>query len=441
MKYSIETGALARFVVLATALTVVAATLTPAFAQSLKIALTEVRLEPATPSPTAHDQFGNVTALSANGQTLAIGATTTDQGAISEDGAVLIFDRVQDKWVQTARLFPSDGTDDEQSAFNVAISEDGNTVVSAPLLHDGVFRSQGAIYVFHRVNGTWTQQAELVSPTPSINATFGTFGVGISGDTIAAGDFTFNDIGNVLGDVDVFTRVNGVWQISFTRVNGVWQISTTIQLPDDPDFSPVSIALSGTTLVVGSGFNIVTPGGTAHVFSLMNGKWVLQSKLVPSDATFGSNFGSIVAVDGNLVVVGAPFGPGASAFSGAAYVFGKQDNGGWSQQAKLTAADGVSFDQFGLGVAVNGGTVGIGGSNHTTSAGFGAGIVYLYRFNDGKWTQFAELTGSDVAAGAGFGSSVALKNGTLAVGAPGQHPQPDHNPFYPEGEAYVYGIN
>ncbi|HXB75568.1 MAG TPA: hypothetical protein VNY05_45465 [Candidatus Acidoferrales bacterium] len=270
MKRSIENDTRVRFVVFTTALAVTA-TLAPAFAQSSKIAQTEVRLEPAAPSPTAHDQFGFVTALSANGQTLAIGATTTDQGAISEDGAVLIFDRVQDQWVQTARLFPSDGTDDEQSAFNVAISEDGNTVLSAPLLHDGAFRNQGAIYVFHRVNGTWTQQAELVSPTPSSNASFGTLGVGISGDTIAAGDFTFSDIGSVQGVVDVFTRVNGVWQFS-----------TTIQLPDDPDFSPASIALSGTTLVAGSTPGSVTPGGTAHVFSLMNGKWVLQSKLVPS---------------------------------------------------------------------------------------------------------------------------------------------------------------
>jgi hypothetical protein len=297
-------------------------------------------------------------------------------------------------------------------------------------LHDGVFRNEGAIYVFHRVNGTWTQQAELVSPTPSINASFGTLGVGISGDTIAAGDFTFSDIGSVLGVVDVFTRVNGVWQIS-----------ATIQLPDDPDFSPASIALSGTTLVVGSTPGSVTPGGTAHVFSLMNGKWMLQSKLVPSDATFGSNFGSIVAVDGNLVVVGAPFGPGASAFSGAAYVFAKQDNGGWHQQAKLSAADGVSSDNFGLGLDVNGGMIAIGAESHTTSAGFNAGSVYLYRLNDGQWTQFAELTGSDVAAGGNFGLSVALKNGILAVGAPGQHPQPDHNPLYPEGEAYVYKVN
>ena len=90
---------------------------------------------------------------------------------------------------------------------------------------------------------------------------------------------------------------------------------------------------------------------------------------------------------------------------------------------------------------LNGGTIAIGAENHATSAGLNAGTVYLYRLNGGTWTQFAELTGSDVAAGGGFGLSVELKNGTLAVGAPGQHPQPDHNPLYPEGEAYVYRVN
>jgi len=75
MKRSIENDTRVRFVVFTTALAV-AATLAPAFAQSSKIAQPEVRLEPAAPSPTAHDQFGFVTAMSANGQTSAIGATT-----------------------------------------------------------------------------------------------------------------------------------------------------------------------------------------------------------------------------------------------------------------------------------------------------------------------------------------------------------------------------
>ncbi len=45
-----------------------------------------------------------------------------------------------------------------------------------------------------------------------------------------------------------------------------------------------------------------------------------------------------------------------------------------------------------------------------------------------------------MAAGGNFGLSVALKNGMLLIGAPGQHPQPNNVP-YPEGEAYIYKVN
>ena len=41
----------------------------------------------------------------------------------------------------------------------------------------------------------------------------------------------------------------------------------------------------------------------------------------------------------------------------------------------------------------------IGAQDHTTGDGFNAGTVYLHRLNESKWTQFADLTGSGVAAG------------------------------------------
>ena len=412
--------------VLLTASLIVTATVHPVFGQSSKITQTEVRLEPVGPESIAHDQFGSVVAASANGNTLAVAGITTDDGAISEAGAIFIYDRVSNQWTQTARLFPADAVEDETLGFDMAISEDGNTVVAGPLIHDGLFHHEGAVYVFHRVNGTWIQEAELISPTPGNNQDFGSWGVGVSGDTLAAGD-QGNITNGFTPGVDVFTRVNGQWQLS-----------TTIQLPDDFDFSPATVAINGSTLVVGNN-GAAGGNGAAWVFGLSNGNWALQAKLAPSDLTSGSEFGTTVAIDGNSVVVGAPEAPGASAFTGAVYVFGKQ-NAGWIQTAKLMAADGVSGDGYGFGVDINGGTIAIGAPNRATSAGFDAGDVYLYQLKDGKWGQFAEFPGSDVAASGAFGLSVALRNGTLLVGAAGQHPQPNNVP-YPEGEAYVYKIN
>jgi hypothetical protein len=56
----------------------------------------------------------------------------------------------------------------------------------------------------------------------------------------------------------------------FRRVNGQWQFSTTIQLPDDFDFSPATVAFRDATPVVGNnGAN--SGGGAAWVFGLVNG--------------------------------------------------------------------------------------------------------------------------------------------------------------------------
>jgi hypothetical protein len=60
--------------------------------------------------------------------------------------------------------------------------------------------------------------------------------------------------------------------------------------------------------------------------------------------------------------------------------------------------------------------------------------------SDHQWTQFAQVSGSDAASGGGFGASIMFRNGTLLVGAPLQHPQPNNVP-YPEGEAYIYNVH
>ena len=81
-----------------------------------------------------------------------------------------------------------------------------------------------------------------------------------------------------------------------------------------------------------------------------------QAKLTAADGGSGDLFGSSVAIYGSTVLVGAP---GANSFTGAAYVFARSGTA-WSQQAKLTAADGGSGDLFGSSVAIYGSTAVLG---------------------------------------------------------------------------------
>jgi hypothetical protein len=83
---------------------------------------------------------------------------------------------------------------------------------------------------------------------------------------------------------------------------------------------------------------------------------VQQAELTASDGAANDSFGRSVAISGSTAVVGAE---GHQSGRGAAYVFVKSGTA-WSQQAELTAADGVTSDLFGSSVAIAGTTVVVG---------------------------------------------------------------------------------
>jgi hypothetical protein len=192
-----------------------------------------------------------------------------------------------------------------------------------------------------------------------------------------------------------------------------------------------SVAVDGDTAIIGAldDDDKGESSGSAYVFvRAADGKWSQQAKLTADDGAAGDWFGWSVSVSGDTAVIGTPV-----LFSdngGSAYVFVRAANGTWSQQAKLTAADGMAGDAFGLSVAVNGTTVVIGASEDDEK-GDDSGSAYIFvRADDGTWTQQAKLTGADTTAYDGFGGSVAVDGDTAVIGADG-----DDN--Y-SGAAYVF---
>ncbi|HZU04807.1 MAG TPA: FG-GAP repeat protein [Chloroflexota bacterium] len=154
---------------------------------------------------------------------------------------------------------------------------------------------------------------------------------------------------------------------------------------------------------------------TAARYPLTIDPLVQQAKLVASDGAAGDFFGLSVALsaDGNTALVGAD---GKNGFQGAAYVFVRSGTT-WSQQQKLTAADGAVFDNFSLSVALSGdgntALVGAYGKNGQQ------GAAYVFVRSGTTWSQQQKLTASDGAAGDQFGGSVALSgdDNTALVGA------------------------
>ena len=187
-----------------------------------------------------------------------------------------------------------------------------------------------------------------------------------------------------------------------------------------------SVAISGDTAVVGA-YGDDDGGiqsGSAYVFQRDQGgvdNWGQPKKLTASDATAGDQFGFSVAISGDTVVVGARYDDDGGLDSGSAYVF-QRDQGGlsnWGELKKLTASDAAAGDQFGYSVAISGDTAVVGASRND-DGGTQSGSAYVFQRDQGgvdNWGQLKKLTASDAAAEDFFGGSVAISGDTAVVGA------------------------
>jgi len=173
------------------------------------------------------------------------------------------------------------------------------------------------------------------------------------------------------------------------------------------DWFGVSVALSENIALVGA--PLAGHTGAAYIFVRRGSRWTQQARLIAGDGKPGNWFGRTVALSGNTALVSAWY---KNNDTGAAYVFVRHGSR-WTQQAKLTADDGIAEDYFGSAVALSGGTalVGAAGKNGNT------GAAYVFVRNERAWTQQARLTIGEGKPGDTFGTSIALSGRTALVGA------------------------
>jgi len=145
------------------------------------------------------------------------------------------------------------------------------------------------------------------------------------------------------------------------------------------------------------------------------------AKLLPSNGTAGASFGTTVAIDGDVAVVGAPYHHGQGASSGAAYVYRIPSPGStWIERARLLASDERAGHNFGYSVAISGDTIVVGAPDDEDDGSAG-GAVYVFVEPPGGWagtrTEDAELLASDAVPGHGLGRSVAIDGDVVAAGS------------------------
>ena len=425
------------------------------------------------------DRFGARVAVS--GDALVVVASGEDSAATGingdftddsapDSGAVYVFRRDAARtWVQEAYVKASNAATSD--AFGQAIALSGDTlVVGAPREDsaavgingdesDNSAIDAGAVYVFTRdATGIWSQQAYLkASNTDSVDGFGGA--VALDGDTLAVGanledsaaagvdSDQANNSAQDSGAVYVFTRdASGTWaQQAYLKASNA----------NAGDRFGGAIVLSGDTLAVGAAHerskttgvdgnqsnNSWSEAGATYVFTRSEtGDWSQQAYLKASNTGSGDRFGGALALSGDTLVVGAPLEDSAARgidgfqadnkalSSGAAYIFGRDSMGTWTQQAYLKGSNSDTQDRFGHSLALDGDLLVVGALEDSGASGAdgdqadnsasGAGAAYLFERDAlGAWSQIAYLKASNTDAGDEFGSAIAIDGAKLVIGA------------------------
>lgn len=264
-------------------------------------------------------------------------ANADPQAEGSDFGAVYVFVRAGALWVQQAYVKASNTGSGDSFGQVVALSADGDTLaVTAPdedssaLDINGNQSSNaapgaGAAYVFRRVSGIWAQQAYLKASNTGASDAFGTaLALAGDGNTIAVGapgeDSNATGVGGAnnnnaggSGAVYVFAQVAATWtaqayvKASNTAANDQFGIAVALSATGDTLLAGAYLEDSDADGLGGNeGDNAATDAGAAFAFARAGGTWMqaLYVKATQSAAT--DRFGQTVAVTGSLYAIGAP---------------------------------------------------------------------------------------------------------------------------------------
>jgi len=385
---------------------------------------------------------GSVLAVSSQDEDGGAAGIDGDQSddSVLEAGAVYVFERdAGGAWSQQAYVKSPD-PDEEDRFHRISLSADGNTLAVGAWGEDGnaagidgdetddSLLDSGAAYVFGRDGrgGPWSQEAYIKASNPGAEDHFGiSVSLSADGSTLAVGADTedssatgidgnqLDDFANAAGAVYVFVRSGGTWsQQAYVKASntaaGAW-FGDTVALGGDGNRLVVTAAAErgGSSGVDGDQTDQSMNGaGAAYVFDRDGGgTWTQRAYLKASNPDELDLFGTHAAIseDGSTIAVsawaedsaatgiGGDQADDAIPFAGAVYVFQLDGAGSWTQRSYVKSPNTDAEDRFGKTVSLSGDghTMAVGGHFESSEAsGIGgdqsddslsrAGAAYLY---------------------------------------------------------------
>lgn len=324
-----------------------------------------------------------------------------ESGNMIVPGTVYVFRRQSESWEEVARLRASDGVGGD--GFGTAIAVDGGTMlVSAITQGDG-----GTVYVFERSStGAWVEVGELPSVDVDFSNGYGTT-LAVAGDLAMVGA----PATVVIGASSVESPSAGAVYI-FERSGGVWTAEAVLSEGDAGNGFGAAMALQPDMLLVGAPRANGT--GVAYSFSVDDGDWRLDATVRVQGATGNDRFGASLSLDGDQALVAAP---GRNGNEGTVFAFRHNpERGEWIPAGRLMPFDGFQGDEFGSSLALGMDEVWVGSPRAVGRVGaayvFSGGIA-------GGWDKATRILDPTFSSGDEFASTLDVEDDVAVLGVSG----------------------
>jgi hypothetical protein len=291
------------------------------------------------------------------------------------------------------------------------VAIDGDVVVVGTDGDDDAGNQSGSAYVYRYDGSAWVLERKLVASDATANARFG-ISVAVSGDVVVVGADQDDQQGDNAGAAYVFRYDGSTW---------VQEQKLTASDGEYWDWFGWPVAIDGDVVVVGAsgqedGGGNYYNSGAGYVFRHDGTSWVEEAKLTAFDPGPGDRFGYAAAIDGDVLIFATPHDDEEGARTGAGYAF-RYNGSSWDFEQKLVASDAHRMDQFGYSVDVEGDVAVFGAWGESRNFLVFAGAAYVFTYNGSAWRQVDKLTAPDAEGNDHFGNCVSISGDMILVGA------------------------
>ena len=382
----------------------------------------------------AGDLSGWAVSLSADGLTVAIGATMNDGNSHSNGGHVRIYNYNGYRWNRLGQDIDSEVADDGYG-HSVSLSADGLTVaIGAPYNDAGNVSTDGRghVRIFSYSSGTWSQLGTDIDGIAAINQSGWSVSLSSNGKIVAIGARCNADNGINSGHVRILYYNGSNWSSLGSNINGA--------AANDQSGYSVALSADGKTVAIGAPFNDSNSNsnsGHVRIYEYNPSKTFAQ--LNPLLANFGpigwnrlgsdingafandqSGWSVSLSANGRTVAIGSNKNDAGNATTdnrGHVRIY-SYSSSAWSQLGSDINGEAAG-DESGHSVSLSadGRTVAIGSINNDGN-GSNSGHVRIFYYNSTTWSQLRlDINGKAVGDQSGHSVSLSADGRTVAIGS------------------------